>query len=386
MTAFGRSLALAVTLMGTTLIVSCGCNDSLEQWPLWKAYSSSFINKDGRVVEPSAQDRTTSEAQAYAMFHALVVGDREQFDRILAWTQKNLAKGDLKTNLPSWNWGQDSEGTWRVLDENSASDADLWMTYALLEAGRLWCNPGYSELAEMVAAQIVQREIVDLPGLGPMLLPGPNGFRLDENTWRLNPSYLALPLLRRLGSAGVPGPWNDVLANTVRLLRNVTSSDGFIADWVAYHRTQGFIIDPVSGKTGSYDAIRVYLWVALLSDADPYKAQLMGKLQGMYGMWKSEGRLPEKNDGVAFSEIVKVGPPGFYAALLPMAKDVGQDETFRRLRTMVKGFKLGSLYGAPATYYDQNLILFAEGFVDRRYRFNTDGTLEPRWDRPCKSP
>lgn len=37
------------------------------------------------------------------------------------------------------------------------------------------------------------------------------------------------------------------------------------------------------------------------------------------------------------------------------------------------------LYGNPARYYDQNLILFALGFVQWRFWFNSEGQLELGW-------
>jgi endoglucanase len=32
---------------------------------------------------------------------------------------------------------------WAVIDTNSASDADIWIAWSLLEAGRLWKHPDY---------------------------------------------------------------------------------------------------------------------------------------------------------------------------------------------------------------------------------------------------
>jgi endoglucanase len=66
------------------------------------------------------------------------------FDRLLHWTQANLAGGDLQTHLPAWLWGKQG----RPVEDsrpNSASDADVWMAYALIEAGRLWNVPVYTQ-------------------------------------------------------------------------------------------------------------------------------------------------------------------------------------------------------------------------------------------------
>ncbi len=94
-----------------------------------------MIDSQGRVIDHSAQDRTTSEGQSYAMFFALVDNDRIRFDKLLNWTEVNLAGGDLTQRLPAWSWGKSPDGSWKILDQNPAADADLWIAYSLLEAG-----------------------------------------------------------------------------------------------------------------------------------------------------------------------------------------------------------------------------------------------------------
>ena len=83
-------------------------------WPHWSRYVDTFISPDGRVIERSAADRTTSEGEAYALFFALVAGDRPLFDRLLKWSQENLAQGDLTRHLPAWNWGKRRDASWGV--------------------------------------------------------------------------------------------------------------------------------------------------------------------------------------------------------------------------------------------------------------------------------
>jgi len=370
-------------LAGTAMAREC---HSSEPWPLWKAYVKAFSSKDGRFIDRAAHDRTTSEAQAYGLFHSLVANDREQFDLSLRWTEANLAKGDLRSNLPAWNWGGDEKNQWHVLDDASAADADLWMAYALLEAGRLWCEPRYVILAEQIVAQVVRQEVKDLPGLGPMVLPGPRGFQPDKDSWRLNPSYFPLSVLRRLDSARLTGPWKAVINSTLRMFRQASSRDGFMPDWIVYHRERGFIPDGEKERVGSYDAIRNYLWAALVPDDDPDKATIAGRLLGMYRYFKRIGRIPELVDGVAPPNDAPSGPAGFYASLLPMARDMGDEEVFRQLTAELSARKQGDLYDSPPKYYDQNLILFAQGFIEGRYRFAVDGKLEPRWEKRCESP
>ncbi|WP_434089552.1 glycosyl hydrolase family 8 [Neopusillimonas aromaticivorans] len=109
-------------------------------------------------------------------------------------------------NLPAWIWGKDDQGQWRILDDNSASDAELWFIYSLLEAGKRWQRPDYIEDAMALLRQVEAQETALLPGLGQVLLPGPRHFSLENNLWRLNPSYTPLPLIRRLESVSPRGP------------------------------------------------------------------------------------------------------------------------------------------------------------------------------------
>jgi len=105
-------------------------------WPFWSSYQQHFISPDGRVTDFSRGSMTTSEGQSYALFFSLVADDAKEFERIRQWTEDNLASGSLAENLPAWSWGKDARGGWGVLDRNSAADADLWIAYSLLEAGR----------------------------------------------------------------------------------------------------------------------------------------------------------------------------------------------------------------------------------------------------------
>ncbi|EPN64552.1 endo-1,4-D-glucanase, partial [Pseudomonas syringae pv. actinidiae ICMP 19079] len=72
-------------------------------------------------------------------------------------------------------------------------------------------------------------------------------------------------------------PWKEIADNTARLI-DASSPKGFIADWVGYRGTSPktglFVVDPVTGELGSYDAIRVYLWAGMTPASDPLAARL----------------------------------------------------------------------------------------------------------------
>ncbi len=338
----------------------------------WRAFSARFITQDGRVVEPSQGSRTTSEGQAYARFHALVRGDREQFDRLLKWTEANLTEKGLTEQLPAWLWQKRDDETWGVADPNSASDADLWMAYALVEAGRNWGRNDYAEKGRKLAARISAEEMRTLEGIGPVVLPGKTGFVADDGTVRLNPSYWVIPIFRRFADEEIPGEW-AAAAETAVMLIEATSPRGYTPDWIAFSQAKGGVIsDPEKGAVGSYDAIRVYLFSAMVPATDPLARRLDRALSGLRGAVNTREQVPERVDCLT-GALAGDPPLGFLAAAegaLTGTRDKGAREKVRGMAAS----KARYVTEAPV-YYDGVLTLFGRGFAEGHFRFNEAGQL-----------
>lgn len=381
--------------------VACGA------WPAWETYKRQFISDDGRVIDPSTPRRhTTSEGQAYALFFALVGNDRPAFDRLLRWTEDNLAAGDLGARLPAWQWGHRDDDTWQVIDANAASDADLWMAYALGEAGRLWGQRRYLALASLLAARILREEVVVLPGLGPTLLPGPVGFGPERRDGRLrarlNPSYLPLPVLRWLAQRSGSAAWQGVLASSVKVIE-ASAPKGFVGDWIRYEAdlsdsaelrpgssgeppsraAAAYRMGPADDaeqRLGSYDAIRVYLWLGMTASSDPARATLLRQLSPMADWIERQGLPPEHIDPISLA-VKGDGPSGFSAATLPFLAALQRTQALGRQKQ-----RLQLQPPRDHAYFEQSLALFGQGFLDERYRFDSDGTLLPAWTSCTKPP
>lgn len=347
-------------------------------WPHWEAYANRFIQHDGRVIEFSQGDRSTSEGQAYSLFHALVANDRKRFDKILAWTRDNLAKGDLKRHLPAWKWGQHKDKSWQVLDENPASDADLWLSYSLLEAGRLWHESRYTKLSLAILQNIKLEEVRYIPDLGLALLPAPKGFVSTDNRWKLNPSYLPVQIFRRFDEVNPEGPWRQLIDSTFKIISS-TSRNGVVPDWVIYKTGAGFVEDLDHQSVSSYDAIRVYLWLGTLPDEDPLKSRL---LKALALDCDSEAWPPEKTY-LKTNKREGEGPVGFKAALLPYLKARNKSQCIGRLSRQIESFWQNNLLNPSPTYYDHNLALFGLGWFEQRYRFYSHGRLLTQWEATC---
>lgn len=356
-------------------------------WPLWEGFAQRFMQADGRVIDFSVrQQHSTSEGQSYAMFFALVARDRERFDRLWAWSVANLANGDARTRLPSWQWGLRDDGSWGVLDANPASDANLWFAYSLLEAGRVWREPGYTAQARTLLSLVAAQEVVSIAGLGPTLLPAANGFVQDNRIWRLNPSYLPVPLLRAFERADPAGPWKAVGASFARMIA-ATTPKGFAADWVAYELPPGgkqgvFKPDPEKGDLGSYDAIRTYLWAGMTPGTDPLAPLLQRQLGGPARVLEGAPLPPEKVH-TASGAAQGQGPVGFSAALLPYLRSRNALAPLRAQQARVQSELVQAAADAPAVYYDQVLGLFGTGWMEQRYQFLPTGRLKLRWEKEC---
>jgi len=370
-----------------SLSATGGCKPG--SWALWDAYTARFIDAQGRVFDPNGDQHTTSEGQAYALFFALADNDRAHFDRVLNWTQANLANGDLQTHLPAWLWGKDASGVWKTLDANSASDADVWIAYTLIEAGRLWQNPQYANLGRKLLVQIASKEVEDLPGFGPMLLPGPIGFKQSQ-TWTLNPSYLPVFVFERLAVVDNAGPWRQIALNIPRLIHQ-SVRHGFAMDWLTYFPGDGFYPTTEQkpgghdndGLGAGYDAIRVYLWAGMMDGKDRARADMINSLSGMYAYLADHDAPPEKisDRGIPLAQD---GPVGFSAAVLPYLRafpDRSKLSTQQMIRMNLMKDESTGLYGKDLAYYDQNLALFATGFLDGRFAFGPQGEMKVEWKR-----
>jgi endoglucanase len=231
-------------LMLAAAQASAACN-----WPAWERFKQDYISDGGRVIDPSdARQITTSEGQSYALFFALAANDRDAFKTVLNWTQNNLAEGDLSARLPAWLWGRKNETEWTVLDTNSASDADIWIAWSLLEAGRLWNMPDYTGIGKALLSRIAKEEVTTVPGLGSMLLPGKIGFA-DNDAWRFNPGYLPPQLAQYFTRYGAP--WTTLRETNLRLIME-SAPKGFSPDWVSYQKNKGWQLTadkPVIGVT-----------------------------------------------------------------------------------------------------------------------------------------
>ncbi|MHB8423049.1 MAG: cellulose synthase complex periplasmic endoglucanase BcsZ [Leptospirales bacterium] len=340
-------------------------------WPLFNTYLSRFVQKDGRVIDWSRNQSTTSEGQAYALFFSLAADNPDLFRTILTWTEHNLAGGDLARHLPAWLWGKKTRKRWEVLDSHSASDADLWIAYALLEAGRLWHKPSYRLKGLRLLRLIRIKEVRVLPGLGPILLPGPTGFQ-KGHSWRINPSYAPVFLLRSLFVQTGNPLWIKIARNIAKGLKSV-SPIGLVPDWLDYTPNNVFSTDSLTGPTGSFDAARVYLWTAMTWQGDPLRKLFFDRIKGMLKIL-SRDKAPPVTVNVQNGSQTGSAPPSLIFAFRPFVRAFDPEGTrWLSRKSSRPSMALSDL--KQWTYYDFNMALFSEGYLHKRFSFDRSGHL-----------
>jgi endo-1,4-beta-D-glucanase Y len=183
------------------------------------------------------------------------------------------------------------------------------------------------------------------------------------------------------------GPWS-ALSRTLPRFLSRSAREGYAMDWVSFNTLNGFAAAAAPGQAagstrlGSYDAIRVYLWAGMTNPLTPGAEETMLAVPGM-ATYLAEHQYPpeqvsEQGDAVSVS-----APVGFSAAVIPyldvLGKTAVRDKQLARLAVELDpGTRL---YGHPAAYYDQNLVMFGKGWEDRRFRFGRDGELKVTWKK-----
>lgn len=223
----------------------------------WRLFKKRFIADTGRVIDDGNGNISHSEGQGYALLFAVAYRDRVTFDRIWDWTRKNLQTRS-KDKLLSWRWEPDSQNGGKVTDPNNASDGDILVAWALLQASRLWGAPAYREQALLILEDLVRLNIISTDQ-GMILLPGTEGF-LRDGTATLNPSYYVFPAFREFAQTFPSGPWKEVETNGLNLIRTARFGEWRLTpDWVV--NGPEFKISPDFPPLFGYNAVRVPLYL-----------------------------------------------------------------------------------------------------------------------------
>jgi len=225
----------------------------------WRLYAHRFITAEGRVVDNANGDVSHSEGQGYAMLLAERLDDRETFTKIWRWTKEHLfIRSDA---LAAWRW--DPNARPNVLDDNTATDGDLLIAWALSNAATRWNVADYADAALRIADALAT-EVVAPSQFGPILLPAVKGFgRADQRDGPVvNLSYWIFPALEHLRTVSGTADWNAIARTGENLIRSARFGPRRIpTNWIALAGNEPAPALSFPAVFG-YDAIRIPLYLA----------------------------------------------------------------------------------------------------------------------------
>ncbi|MFA4903450.1 MAG: glycosyl hydrolase family 8 [Desulfobaccales bacterium] len=369
----------------------------------WQSYRRHFINSEGQVKIPEEGGGTISEAQVYALLRAVWAGDGTTFVRVYSWTYRHLSRATkYGDSLLAWRWGRMPDGSWGVLDANSAADADLDYALALILAHRKGWRappglPEYLEESRRVTNAILAKEVVRLPNGELLLTPG--NWHEPKPPYLVNPSYFspaAYRLFAQTGAGpgrqpgkntsneGTPAPlmgeswgggegtaaaghWRDLHKATYPFLEKICrrlgdlQGVGLFPDWCRVDAAGTISPAPDKGTNFGWEAVRVPFRVALdgLWFKESQAAQLLKNrfLPFFKDQWQVHHRLMavyHYNGAPA----VDYESPVLYAGVLAAALAAGDKDFAREMALKILSFYREDdnrvYFEAPDNYYANN--------------------------------
>jgi len=245
----------------------------------WRAYASTFVSVDGRVVDNANGGESHSEGQGYGLLLAAMADDRDAFQLIWNWTDSHL-KG-RPDSLLSWRWDPQKGA---VADKNNATDGDILVAWALAEGARRFGKPEYLAAAKKIAQAIGAQTIKDSQH-GPILLPGASGFAREDQPDGpvINLSYWVFPAFSTLKELAPEYDWDALRENGLNLLgESRFGPRGLPADWQS---VGGQSLAPAKNfpPQFGYNAIRIPLYLAWEGDDAARRA-----LRRFAGLWRGK--------------------------------------------------------------------------------------------------
>lgn len=262
------SKILAGCLVLSIFLTACQFHQSVTVEKEWQHYKTRFVLQDGRVVDTGNGGISHSEGQGYGLLLAVRNNDRESFDKIWRWSRQNLQV--RKDSL--FIWRRRPNVVLQDEDMNNASDGDIIIAWALLEASQKWQDDKYQQEALKIVADIKQKLVVSWNGLD-VLLPGAFGFK-HQNSIDINLSYWIFPAFSMFAIYDKDPLWERLQSSGIRLLQQARFGRWQLpADWVGLGN--GNTIHAIKSQRFGYDAVRIPLyliWGGYIDEAilDPF--------------------------------------------------------------------------------------------------------------------
>ena len=233
---------------------------ALSDSDAWRSYKARFVTEQGRVIDTANGSISHSEGQGYGMLLAVAANDRPAFDRLWGWTRANLMVRD--DQLFAWRWEPNQRPA--VADMNNATDGELLIAWALVEAAEAWSDPAYRVTARRIAVEVGRKTVINKTKLEALLLPAVSGFSAEDRPDGpvLNLSYWVFPAFPRLALVAPEIGWAGLRQSGLSLVKLARFGPASLpTEWIS---AKGLKLAPADGfaPTFAYNAIRIPLYLA----------------------------------------------------------------------------------------------------------------------------
>ncbi|MEA5596661.1 glycosyl hydrolase family 8 [Rivularia sp. UHCC 0363] len=333
----------------------------------WDSYRRRFIQRDGRVIDYEASDRSTSEGQAYGMLRAVLIDDPTTFALTLNWGENNLQRlenGKQLDSLWAWKWGRKADGSWGSIDNNFASDGDIDAITALILASRRWNRPEYLKIAKTKLQDLWKYStVVGFEGKR-YLLPGPQAAFVKDSSIFLNPSYFAPYAFRLFAQVDPERDWLSLVDSSYQVLEDSRkiSAVNLPSDWVVMDAKTGkYKPVPNDSKLSSvysFDAFRVWWRIALDAswfDSSQARSYLETSTGYLRKLWREQSSIPAQID-LEGKALVNYEATSQYAMLYAASKLIEPELAEELLNKKLLPQYQQELWDDNRAYYTQNLV------------------------------
>jgi endo-1,4-beta-D-glucanase Y len=354
---------LSVNGSWSTVYKTNNNSDMLKK--LNNAYNAKFVTPEGRVIDDQSQI-TTSEGQSYSMLRAVLTGDKEMFDKVWNWTSTNL-QVHPRDKLFAWKYGT-YNGQTRILEQESATDADLDIAYSLAKAYETWKDEKYLNQAKEIIKDIYLNRVKTYNGqsfLLPFTTTSQKGFEI------LNPSYFSPMYYRIFATIDPENNWKQLTDDTYAVLDKLNQNHVLYPDWIKYDIKTGqyssakeYMNNPTADNF-SFDAMRVMLRIGqdYQKNNDSRALNILRKASNIF-----DNNLNGKTLKTSIDQYGKEAINYETSAMNAMSSiamntlnaknksKIWKDEILNKTNYQTGQFKDNTVY------YDQNMIWFAYAY------------------------
>jgi len=346
-----------ILILILTIRPSTSKGNNLELKKSFDVYKMDYMSKEGRIMDPERDYATTSEGQSYMLLMSHAVGDRKTFDLVYTWTKNNLSRKD---KLFAWLWGKNKNGEYKILDYNSASDADIDIAFSLLSAYEQWHDEKYLREAIPLVQAIWDKETRRV-GHYLILMPGVEQATSDKI--EVNPSYFSPYSFRLFQKYDDKHDWDELVDSSYFYLQAVMSKTetGLPPNWFLIKDGQ-IVLEASKRSDFSYDAIRVF-W-RVYSDykrtSDKRAVPILKSVNFFIEKWKATGILYTnyQSNGKLRDKDEFIGSIGILIPVIKLYDKKVAAEIYKN--KVVPYFTEEGFWASKNDYYARNLLWFGE--------------------------